>query len=481
MSHAAPADALATHSELRADPRRWRALVLLCLAQFMLILDVTVVNVALPDMGADLALDRQTLTWVVTGYTLAFGGLMLLGGRLADALGARRTLLAGLVLFTAASLVTGLSTGAPTVLTGRILQGVGAALLSPAALSIITTTFHGTERNRALGIWAAIGGSGSAFGVLLGGLLTAGPGWEWVFFINVPVGVVVLALVPLAVPAGQSGHRTGGRVDLPGALSVTAGTALLIYALVRAGDSGWASAATLGTLAAALLSYAVFVAIERATTTPLMRVDMLTRRPVLAGTFLMLVASGLFIGFFFLSSLYLQHTRGFTALRTGLLFLPVAVAVTVGAHVGGRLIGRIGARPVAAAGLLLTAAGAGLLTQISADSSAYAVLLPGLVVASIGIGPVFVAATTTAMAFVPPRESGLASGLVNTFHELGGAVGVAVVSTIAAGSITAGVPTAAGFADAFTAGAVAAAVAAVAALALVPAGRPAFTGGPHVH
>jgi EmrB/QacA subfamily drug resistance transporter len=468
---------------LEAPPtlqRRWAALVLLCLAQFMLILDVTVVNVALPSMGTDLRLGRESLTWVATGYTLAFGGLMLLGGRLADTFGARRTLLAGLAVFTAASLVTGLSTGAATVLTGRILQGVGAALLSPAALSILTSTFHGDERNKALGVWAAIGGSGSAVGVLLGGLLTAGPGWEWVFFINVPVGLVVGALVPAFVPAVRA-HRRAGRIDLPGAVSVTAGTALLIYALVRAGDAGWASTATLVTLAAAAIAYAVFAAIERTTASPLMRVDMLTRRPVLAGTFMMLVASALFIAFFFLSSLYLQHTRGFTALRTGLVFLPVAVAVTLGAHLGGRLVGRVGARPVAAAGLLVAAAGAGLLTQIGATGNAYAELLPGLLIASLGIGPVFVAATTTAMAFVAPHETGLASGVVNTFHELGGAVGVAVVSTIAAGSITAATPSAGGFADAFTAGAAAAVVAGLAAAVLVPAGKPAHVGGPHGH
>jgi EmrB/QacA subfamily drug resistance transporter len=462
-----------------AHPRRWSALVLLCLAQFMLILDVTVVNVALPSMGDDLRLGRQALTWVVTGYALAFGGLMLLGGRLADVLGARRTLLAGLAVFTAASLLTGLANGAGTVVTGRVLQGVGAALLSPAALSIITTSFHGTERNKALGVWAAIGGTGSAVGVVLGGLLTAGPGWEWVFFINVPVGVAVGVLIPAVVPAVS--HRAGRRVDLPGAVSVTAGTALLIYALVRAGDAGWASTATLATLAAAAISYGIFAAVERRTASPLMRVDMLTRRPVLAGAFLMLVASGLFIAFFFLTSLYLQHSRGFTALRTGLVFLPVAVAVTIGAHLGGRLIGRVGARPVAASGLLLTTAGAGLLTQLSSGGNPYAMLLPGLLIASLGIGPVFLAATTSAMAFVDPHESGLASGLVNTFHELGGAVGVALVSTIAAGSIATTVPTVGGFVHAFAAATAAAAVAGLAALVLVPAGKPAHTAGPHAH
>lgn len=474
-----PAREVLSHAPAR--PRRWSALVLLCLAQFMLILDVTVVNVALPSMGADLHLGRQTLTWVVTGYALAFGGLMLLGGRLADAFGARRTLLAGLALFTVSSLLTGLATGAVTVLAGRVLQGVGAALLSPAALSIVTTSFQGQERNKALGVWAAIGASGSAVGVLLGGLLTAGPGWQWAFLVNVPIGLAVGALIPAVVPTVPAGDRAGRRVDLPGAVSVTAGTALLIYALVHAGDAGWASVATLATLAAAIISYGVFAAVERATASPLMRVDLLARRPVLAGAFLMLVASGLLIAFFFLASLYLQHGRGFTALRTGLVFLPVAVAVTGGAHLGGQLVGRLGARPVAAGGLLLTAAGAGLLARLSTDGNPYAMILPGLLVAAFGIGPAFVAATTTALASVAAHESGLTSGLVNTFHELGGAVGVAVASTIAAGSIAAGGPVAGGFAHAFAAAAAAAVVAGLVSLILVPAGKPAHLAGPHVH
>jgi EmrB/QacA subfamily drug resistance transporter len=478
MSHV-PTHEVLSHAPAR--PRRWSALVLLCLAQFMLILDVTVVNVALPSMGADLHLGRQALTWVVTGYALAFGGLMLLGGRLADVFGARRTLLAGLALFTVSSLLTGLATDAVTVLAGRVLQGVGAALLSPAALSIVTTSFQGQERNKALGAWAAIGGSGSAAGVLLGGLLTAGPGWQWAFLVNVPIGLAVGALIPAVVPAVPAGDRAGRRVDLPGAVSVTAGTALLIYALVHAGDAGWASFATLATLAAAIISYGVFAAVERATASPLMRVDLLARRPVLAGGFLMLVASGLLIAFFFLASLYLQHGRGFTALRTGLVFLPVAVAVTGGAHLGGQLVGRLGARPVAAGGLLLTGAGAGLLARLSADGSPYAMLMPGLLVAAFGIGPAVVAATTTALASVTAHESGLASGLVNTFHELGGAVGVAAASTIAAGSIAAGAPVVGGFAHAFAAAAAAAAVAGLVSLILVPAGKPAHLAGPHVH
>ncbi|MFE6096002.1 MFS transporter [Streptomyces massasporeus] len=458
------------------DPRRWAALALICLAQFMLILDVTVVNVALPDMASDLDLGRETLTWVVTAYTLCFGGLMLLGGRLADALGARRTLLAGLALFTTASLVTGLAHNAPMLIGGRIGQGVGAALLSPAALSIVTTTFHGTERNKALGVWAAIGGTGSAAGVLLGGALTDGPGWPWVFYINVPVGLLLLVALPALVPARAP---RPARLDVPGALLVTAGTAALIYGLVKAGGAGWADAATLVPLAGAVVAYAAFAAVERASRAPLMDLRMFTRRPVLAGAFLMLIATALLIAFFFLGSVYLQHIRGFSPLRTGLLFLPVAVATGIGAHLGSRLVGRIGSRPTAVAGMAVAAAGIIPLTRLSESGSVYAGLLPGFVIASLGLGAVFVTATTTALAMVEHHEAGLASGVVNTFHEVGGSIGVAVVSTVAASGFERG--SAAGFGDAFTVCAVAATASAIVALGVVPRGKPQSTGGPHVH
>ncbi|WP_030674348.1 DHA2 family efflux MFS transporter permease subunit [Streptomyces cellulosae] len=472
-SHTHPAP---EHHHPPADPRRWAALALICVAQFMLILDVTVVNVALPDMAADLALDRATLTWAVTAYTLCFGGLMLLGGRLADALGARRTLLAGLAVFTTASLATGLAGSAAPLLGGRIAQGVGAALLSPAALSIVTTTFHGTERNKALGVWAAIGGSGAAAGVLIGGALTDGPGWQWVFFINVPIGLAVLAALPAFVPA-----RTPrpARLDAPGALLVTAATGSLIYGLVEAGDSGWGDSATVLPLIAAVLLYGCFAAVERASGAPLMDLRMFSRRPVLAGAFLMLIATALLIAYFFLGSVYLQHVRGFSPLKTGLLFLPVAVATGLGAHLGSRLVGRIGSRALAVVGMAIAAAGSLPLSRLSAEGSVYTGLLPGFAVASFGVGAVFVTATTTALGMVEPHEAGLASGVVNTFHEVGGSIGVAVVSTVAASGIEAGSVN--GFTDAFTVCALAAAVSAVVTLGLVPRGKPQPTGVPHVH
>ncbi|MFI6179349.1 MFS transporter [Nonomuraea sp. NPDC051191] len=462
----------------------WAVLVLLCLAQFMLIIDITVVQVALPTIGADLALGREALTWVVTTYTLCFGGLMVLGGRLADAVGPRRTLLAGLTLFTAASLACGLAGDGTTLIAGRALQGVGAALLSPAALAVVTTVFQGERRARALAVWAAVGGSGAAIGVLLGGVLTDGPGWMWAFFVNVPVGLLVLAAVPAVVPTARHvpGAHGGGRVDVVGALLVTLATALLIYGLVAAGDGGWGAVGTVLPLAGAALSYVAFVLVERSVRAPLMRVETLARRPVVSGAFVMLVATGLMLGLFFLSSLYLQHVLGFSPLRTGLTFLPVAVAITLGAHLGGRLIGKVGGRPVAVASFALTAVGAALMTRVSPEAGAFTTLVPGFVLAAVGIGPAFVTATTTTMANVPPGENGVASGVINTFHELGGSIGVAVVSTVAASSLGPGAGVG-GFTSGLVLCAVVAGVAAVISLGLVPPGKPAgaFVGHGHGH
>jgi EmrB/QacA subfamily drug resistance transporter len=461
------------------ERRRWAALVLLCIGQFMLIVDITVVQVALPTIGTDLGLGREALTWVVTTYTLVFGGLMVLGGRLADALGARRVLLTGLAVFTVASLVCGLAASGPLLIAGRAGQGLGAALLSPATLAIVTTTFVGTERNRALGMLSAIAGAGGAFGVLIGGVLTSGPGWEWVFYVNVPVGVLVLIMLPRVVQRDAE-RAVDRRVDVPGALVVTASTALLIYGLVVAGDSGWGAPTTLVPLAAAVVGYLLFGLVERRMAMPLVRPQTLVRRPVLSGTFLMLTATGLLLGLFFLTSLYLQHTRGFTALQTGLIFLPVAVALTVGAQATGYLIGQVGGRVIAVAGFTLTAAGAALLTRIDGSGSVTVTVLPAFVLAALGIGPLFVTATTTTMANVPPGEAGVVSGVLNTFHELGGSIGAAVVSTVAASSITAIVPTVDGFIAGYLAVAVAAGVAAVAAAALVPGGKP-IVGVGHGH
>ncbi|MFI6496798.1 MFS transporter [Nonomuraea typhae] len=458
---------------------RWRVLGLLGLAQFMLIVDITVVQVALPDIGTDLGLGREALTWVVTAYTLLFGGLMVLGGRLADLFGAQRILMAGLGVFTSASLLCGLAWDGAALIAGRGLQGVGAALMSPSALAVITAAYHGQARNRALGIWGAIGGSGAAVGVLAGGLLTAGPGWSWVFFVNVPIGLAVLLALPRLV--GPGAGRGRGGVDVPGAALVTLATGLLVYGLVTAGEAGWGGFGTLAALGGAALAYVAFALVQRSVREPLMRASTMARRPVVSGTFLMLVATGLLLGLFFLGSLYLQRVLGYDALVTGLLFLPVAVAITAGAQVGGHLVGRIGGRPVAVGAFLLTAAGAALMTRISPEASVWTTLLPGFTLAAFGIGPAFVAATTTTMANVPSVEAGVASGVLNTFHELGGSIGVAVVSTLAAASLAPGAADVSGFTRALLLCAIVALVAAAVSAALVPAGKPSGVAVGHGH
>ncbi|MEU7870019.1 MFS transporter [Dactylosporangium sp. NPDC049140] len=468
---AAPTPAMAE----TPPPRRWLVLGLLGAGQFMLILDITVVNVALPHISADLHLGRIALTWALTAYTLCFGGLMLLGGRLADLLGARRTVLAGLAIFIAASALSGAAHTATTLIAGRALQGVGAAILSPAALSIVTTTFTGGARNKALGVWAALGGTGSAVGVLLGGALTAGPGWRWIFLINVPVGVAVLAALPLLTRAWPASRRRE-RLDLPGATLITAATGAAIYGFTTAGDDGWSGVRTLVPLAAAVVLTAGFLLLERGRRQPLLDPRLLTRRPMAAGAFLMLVATALLVGGLFLGSFWLQHVRGFTALATGLAFLPTAVMTIAGAHLGSRILGHAGGRAAAAGGLGVAAAGAAVATAwLSAPG-----LIIGLAVLAAGLGATFVAATSTALAHVDPQQAGVASGAVNTFHELGAAIGVAVVSSLAAAGLGAD-PTSTGFTRGLLfiviLGVIAAAVAAV----LIPAGRPPVGAVRHMH
>jgi len=447
------------------DPRRWKILGLVGVAQLMLILDVTVVAIALPHLGADLGLEREALTWVVSGYTLAFGGLLLLGGRAADLFGARRLVLVGLLLFAGASLLAGLATSGPMLLGGRVVQGLAAAMLSPAALSLIVTLFDGEERNKALGIWSSLGGTGAALGVLLGGLLTAGPGWPWVFFINVPVGVVVFVALRTQLPP-QPRPAVRGRLDVVGAVLVTAATGTLTYALIQAGDKGWATLVTAGLVVAAALLYGAFVVRQRRAASPLMDVRLLVRRPVAVGALLILVATALMIMVFFLGTFSLQDHRGFGALETGLLFLPVALATMAGATAAGGVIGSTGPRILGVSGLLLAAVG--MLIPALWDSTPALVI--GIAVAAAGTGVLFVVASATALGQIEPHEAGLASGIVSTFHEFGASLGAAVVSSMAAASI-AGTDEA-GFSRGFTTGAVVAAAAAVVALILTPGRGP---------
>jgi EmrB/QacA subfamily drug resistance transporter len=448
-----------------AHPLRWRILGFLGVAQLMLIVDVTVVAIALPHIETDLDLSRQAVTWTVSAYTLAFGGLMLLGGRAADLIGAKRVVLAGLLVFTAASLVTGLAGSSGMLLGGRVAQGLGAALLSPSALSLVVNLFDGDERNKALGVWSALGGGGAALGVLLGGALTAGPGWPWVFFVNVPIGLVIFVALARMLPR-QAVPGPRPRLDLLGALLATASSGALIYAFIRAGDDGWLSPATGWLVPLAAVGYLAFVIRQKTARSPMMDVSLLIRRPVATGTFLILMATALMIAVFFLGTFYFQHAEGYGALRTGLLFLPVAVATMLGASLTGRSLATAGPRRLAVAGLVTAAVGmAG-----PALSMHPAIVVLGTAIAGAGTGAMFVVASATALGQVAPHESGIASGIVSTFHEFGASIGAAVISSVAAASITG--DTLDGFSDGFVLAAVAAAVGALAAAALTP-GRPA--------
>ncbi|WP_280268365.1 MFS transporter [Nocardia wallacei] len=444
-----------------AHPRRWRILGFLGIAQLMLILDVTVVAIALPHMETDLGLSRAAVTWTVSAYTLTFGGLMLLGGRIADLIGATRVVLAGLLVFTAASLVTGLSGSAEVLLAGRIAQGVGAALLSPAALSLVVALFNGDERNRALGVWSALGGGGAALGVLLGGLLTAGPGWPWVFHVNVPIGLVILVALTVLLPR-QVAAGPRPRLDVLGALLVTASTGAVIYALISAGDRGWLTVATGSLVLLGALGYAAFVIRQRSAASPLMDVRLLIRRPVATGAFLIAMATALMIAVFFLGTFNFQQRLGYGALRTGLLFLPVALATMVGANLTGRVLARFGARALAVAGLLVAAVG----MAVPAVSLGTVAVVAGVAIAAAGTGALFVVASATALGQVAPHEAGIASGIVSTFHEFGASLGAAVVSSAAAASLVAN--TTSGFTSGFVVAAVAAVVAAGVAGVLTP-------------
>jgi EmrB/QacA subfamily drug resistance transporter len=445
-------------------------MVVLSVAQFMVILDATVVNVALPSIARSLGFAAGDLQWVATAYILASGGLVLLGGRAADVAGRRRIFLAGLTLFTAASLASGLAPTAGALIAARAGQGLGGALLAPAALSIITTTYAGAQRATALGLWGAIGGGGAAVGVLAGGILTTWLGWRSVFLVNVPVGVVAGLLSLHLVPRHKPRRRFGRELDLPGAALAVAGLVTAVYALAGAPAHGWGSARTLLLLALALILLGAFAAVERSARRPLVPGQIWRNRPLVAGVLVMLGATGILVGTFFLNSLYLQEVQHASPLRVGLEFLPLALVIGAGAHLASRLLPRAGSRALIVAGLLLMGAGALLLTGVSARSGYLTGFLPGLLVVGMGTGLVFPATAVTAMSDIAEDRAGLAAGLMTTAHEIGAALGVAMFSAVAVavgGGITAG------YRHGFTvAAAVAAGLAVVAALA-VPTVRPA--------
>jgi len=413
------------------DPKRWAALVVLAIAQFMVVLDASIVNVALPSIQKDLDFTDSSLQWVVNAYTLAFGGFLLLGGRAADLFGRRRVFIAGLGLFSVASLAGGFATTSEWLIVARGVQGLGAAIVSPAALSIVTTTFtEGAERNKALGIWGALAGAGGAVGVLLGGMLTEWAGWEWVLFVNVPIGLAAALLAPRWVRESRGHERTS--MDVAGAGLVTGGLIVLVYALVDANDAGWGSFQTLGLLALSLALLAAFVVVElKVVEYPVMPLQIFRNRNVAsADAVALLVGASLFSMFFFIS-LYLQQVLGYSALKAGLSYLPLALTIIVSAGMASQLVTRVGTKPILVLGLALTAVGLLLFSFVSVDGTYLGdVLVPSIVVAA-GLGFSFVPLTITAVAGVTHHEAGLASGLINTAQQVGGALGLAILSAIA--------------------------------------------------
>jgi len=453
------------------ERRKWWSLVLLAAAQFVVVLDASIVNVALPSIGKDLEISQENLSWVVNAYTLFFGGFLLLGGRMADLLGRRRVFMGGLVLFAVASLAGGFAESELQLIVARAVQGLGAAILSPAALSIVTTTFaEGAERNKALGVWGAVAGSGGAAGVLLGGMLTEWLSWEWVLFVNVPIGVIAALLAPRLLMESRD-ERANRTFDVAGALSVTAGLAILVYALVDAEQAGWGSTQTLVLLTAAALLLVAFVVVELRQRAPLVPFSIFRLRTLTASNAIgLLVGMSLFSMFFFVS-LYMQQVLRFDALEAGLAYLPLAVTIMASAGAASQLVTKFGFKPILITGLLCVAAGLVWFSQVSVGGSYVGdVLFPSLL-AAVGLGFSFVPVTLGAVAGTKPDEAGLASGLINTSQQVGGALGLAVLSTIAFSGVSSARPDPQaltdGFHDAFLVGAGFAVLGAIIAVAAI--------------
>ena len=405
-------------------------LVLVCMAQFMVILDATIVNVALPSIQEDLNMSDADLQWVVNAYALTFGGFLLLGGRAGDLIGRKRVFLVGVVVFTVASLLNGLAPTSEALILFRGLQGLGAALVAPAALSIITTTFEeGAERTKAMGVWAAIAVGGGAVGLVLGGVLTTAFSWPWIFYVNVPVGIAVFIASMRIVPESKDAHAHKS-YDVAGAVTVTAGLLALVYGIVKAQEKGWTSLHTGGFFALAIALLVAFVVIERRSAEPLVRLSIFRVRTVRAANVVMfLVAAGLFAMFYF-NTLYLQRVLGYSALEAGLAFLPFTAGIIIGAGLSQSLVPKLGAREVPLIGMPMAVVGLLLFMRLQPDGSYVTDLLPGIMLASIGMGLTFVPITLIATSGIPADDAGLASGLYNTSQQIGGALGLAILATL---------------------------------------------------
>ena len=457
-----------------SERRKWLALGLLAAVQFMVVLDIAVVNVALPSIQEDLGFSQENLQWVMSAYALFFGGLLLLGGRSADLLGRRRVFLAGVVVFTLASLGAGLAWSEASLITARSLQGLGAAIISPAALSILSTTFReGRERNIALGVWGAVGGFGAAAGVLMGVVLTDALSWEWIFFVNVPVGVVAFFLAPVLLTESRDARVTS--FDAGGAVLVTGGLSSLVYAITQAGQDGWLAGRTLTFFGLAAVLLVSFVVWELRQAEPLMRFGILRTRTIAGANVAGFILGTAMFSMFLMLTLYMQQVLHYSPMRTGVAYLAVAGTAIVWSTVAAQLVTRIGVKPVLVVGMTSLTAGLIYFTQVSVGGSYVTDLLPGFLLTGLGIGFAFVPISIAALAGVQPNEAGLASGLFNTSQQIGGALGIAALSTIASShtdsALASGtaVPNALvdGFTAAFVAGAIVAAAGIVAALTLI--------------
>jgi EmrB/QacA subfamily drug resistance transporter len=454
------------------DRRSVALLLVLLVAQLMVILDITAVNISLPSLAQDLKLSGSQISWTITSYSLVFGSLLLFGGRAADLLGRRRLFLTGLGVFTLFSLASALAGSAGALFAARAGQGLGAAMLSPAALSIITSCFHGQAKAKALAAWGAVGGAGAAIGVLVGGLLTEFADWRMIFFVNLPVAVALAVTSLKVIPADTEKPRWRG-LDLRGATVATTSLGAIVYAITQGESAGWTSAQTLGFALVGVTGLAGFAVLETRTELPLLQIGRLADRAVGGGLFLMLAAAGSIFGLFFLCSIYLQNVLGTSPLLTGLAFIPLAVSAGIGAHMATHLIARHGVRTPLAGAFGVAAVGMALLSQVSATGSYVRDVLPGMLVAGVGLGVAVVSVSVAILTGARESESGMLSGLNSTGHEIGGTIGIAIFSTIAAGATSgiAGTSAADGIGHAFLAGGVVTSLASITALAVLPHAR----------
>ncbi|HEU6444454.1 MAG TPA: MFS transporter [Gaiellaceae bacterium] len=454
--------------------RKWLALALLATVQFMVVLDIAIVNVALPSIQTDLGFSQEDLQWVISAYALLFGGLLLLGGRAADLLGRRRMFVVGTVVFSAASMLSGLAWSDDALIVARALQGLGAAIITPAALSILTTTFtEGRERNAALGVWGGVGAFGAVAGVLLGGILTDLLSWEWIFYINVPVGLAALALTPLLLTESRDAHVKS--FDAAGAALVTGGLVTLVYAITQANDYGWGSVETIGLFAAAGAMLAAFVGWELRAKEPLVPFSIFRVKTLTAANIAGLILGTVTFSMFLMLTLYMQQVLTYSPMKTGVAYLAVAGTAIIWSGVAAQLVNRLGVKPVIVAGMTLLTVGLVYFTQVSVGGSYAGDLLPGFLVIAAGLGFSFVPISIAALAGVRPSEAGLASGLFNTSQQIGGALGIAALSAIATSTTSDGVASGTalpqaltdGFEAAFVWGAIVAAAGIVISLALI--------------